>query len=109
MSELGLSELALMQKGFSDQKKIMFMTQYNSVKKDRTVAFILSFLLGGLGIDRFYVGDIALGVLKLLTLGCIGIWAFIDLFLIMGRVDEINRRKARELIYIIDDNKVLND
>lgn len=53
------------------------------------VAFILSFFLGGLGIDRFYVGDVLLGVLKLITCGGFGIWWLVDLFLIMG----VARRK----------------
>ncbi len=48
-------------------------------------AFILSLFLGGLGIDRMYVGDVGLGVLKLLTGGGLGIWWLIDLFLIRER------------------------
>ena len=42
-------------------------------------------LLGGLGIDRFYLGYTGLGVAKLLTLGGCGIWALIDLVLIAMR------------------------
>ncbi|UKI15045.1 MAG: TM2 domain-containing protein [Clostridiales bacterium] len=40
------------------------------------------FFLGGLGVDRFYIGDIGLGVAKLL-LGWLtfGIWPLIDIFL----------------------------
>jgi TM2 domain-containing membrane protein YozV len=38
--------------------------------------------VGTLGIDRFYLGYIGLGVLKLITLGFCGIWAIIDLILI---------------------------
>jgi TM2 domain-containing membrane protein YozV len=56
--------------------------------KEPLVAFVLSFFLGTLGIDRFYVGDTGLGVGKLvatvLTFGIVGgIWWFVDLFLIM--------------------------
>jgi TM2 domain-containing membrane protein YozV len=46
------------------------------------VAILLSIFFGGLGIDRFYLGYIGLGILKLLTLGGCGIWALIDLILI---------------------------
>lgn len=35
-------------------------------------------LFGVLGVDRFYLGYTALGVLKLLTVGGAGIWALID-------------------------------
>ena len=47
--------------------------------KDKTTALILSALLGGLGIDRFYLGYTGMGVLKLLTGGCFGILWIIDI------------------------------
>lgn len=52
--------------------------------KDPTMALIVSLLGGTLGIDRFYIGDIGLGFAKLFTLGGCGVWAIVDLFLIMG-------------------------
>lgn len=97
MADVGAAELMQVQQGMTDQQKVMFITQYGSEKKDRTVALILSLLVGVLGVDRFYVGDIGLGVLKLLTFGVCGILAIIDWFLIMGRADEFNRNKAREI------------
>lgn len=47
--------------------------------KDKTTAIILSALLGGLGVDRFYLGYIGIGVLKLLTGGVFGILWIIDI------------------------------
>ena len=58
--------------------------------KDPTIAIILSVLAGGLGIDRFYLGQTLPGVLKLITCGGLGIWALVDLFLIMGLTREYN-------------------
>lgn len=51
--------------------------------KDWTVLLILSILLGGLGVDRFYAGSIGLGILKLLTAGGCGIWWLIDIIMIV--------------------------
>jgi TM2 domain-containing membrane protein YozV len=50
-------------------------------EKSRSTAFLLSYLLGYLGADRFYLGQIGLGVLKLLTCGGLGMWYLIDLIL----------------------------
>ncbi len=51
-------------------------------KKQFMTALLLSIFLGGLGIDRFYLGYTVLGVVKLLTGGGCGIWWLIDLILI---------------------------
>ena len=61
--------------------------------KDPLMALIISLLGGGLGIDRFYIGDTTLGVLKLITCGGFSIWAIIDLFLIMGATRQKNLEK----------------
>ena len=97
MPELGAAELMSIQQGMTDQQKMMFMSQYNSEKKDRTTVVILAVLLGNLGVDRFYLGDSAMGALKLLTLGGCFIWWSIDLFTAASRADYYNRQKAQNI------------
>lgn len=50
--------------------------------KDWLVTLLLSLFLGSLGVDRFYVGKIGTGILKLITFGGCGIWTLIDVIAI---------------------------
>lgn len=71
--------------------------------KNTAVAFILSFFLGGFGLDRIYIGDTTNGVGKLVVsilsfflfwtiiVPLVAfLWWLIDLFLIMGATKEKN-------------------
>ena len=58
--------------------------------KDPKLSLALSILGGTIGLDRFMIGDIGLGIGKLITLGGCGIWAFIDWFLISNATKKKN-------------------
>ena len=60
-------------------------------EKSFVATLILCFLLGGLGVHRFYVGKIGTGILMLLTLGGLGIWTLIDIISIaVGKFKDSN-------------------
>ncbi|WP_162126653.1 TM2 domain-containing protein [Flavobacterium phycosphaerae] len=67
--------------------------------KDPTTSIIVSLLGGGLGIDRFMIGDTGMGIGKLLTCGGLGIWTIIDWFLIMGATREKNMELFQNSLY----------
>ena len=53
--------------------------------KSRTVAVVLGAFLGGLGVDRFYLGNIGMGVAKLLVGWLtLGIWPLVDFIIIVA-------------------------
>ncbi|MCL2100261.1 MAG: TM2 domain-containing protein [Fibromonadales bacterium] len=51
--------------------------------KDWLTVVLLSFFLGGFGVDRFYVGKTGSGIAKLCTLGGCGIWSLIDFIFVL--------------------------
>lgn len=53
--------------------------------KELVTTAIISWLVGIFGVDRFYLGYTGLGIAKLLTFGGCGVWAIIDLILIILR------------------------
>lgn len=66
--------------------------------KDPTTILIVSLLAGAFGIDRFMIGDTAMGIGKLITCGGFGIWTIVDWFLIQKATREKNIEKIQRFL-----------
>jgi TM2 domain-containing membrane protein YozV len=67
--------------------------------KDPQTSLIVSILGGSLGIDRFIIGDIGIGIAKLLTCGGFYIWTIVDWFMIQGATREKNMQALQQFLY----------
>lgn len=73
-----------------DQRMLLIQSQeYRSPM----MVFIISLIVGQLGIDRFIIGQTGLGVAKLLTCGGLFFWYLVDLFIIMDAAKDSNMEK----------------
>ena len=83
----------------NDQQKMMFLAQYNGVRKDGTTGVLLALFLGGFGAHRFYLNQTGLGILYALFFWTFlpGIVAFVEIFLMSDRVRTYNMQQAQFL------------
>jgi TM2 domain-containing membrane protein YozV len=59
------------------------MTTSDISPKSRLAALLLCIFFGVFGVHRFYVGKVGTGILQLITIGGLGIWAMVDVILIV--------------------------
>ena len=75
-----------MTKAHKSKKEDESEKEYYSKKEGKRLKWsrtlVISILFGVLGVDRFMMGDIGLGILKLISLGGLGIWWLVDVILI---------------------------
>lgn len=58
--------------------------------KDPSYILFISIFFGWFGVDRFMLGDILIGIIKLLTFGLLGILWIIDMFLVPNKIKKLN-------------------
>ena len=92
-----LQELISIYGTLKEDRRSEFSQIFLEKEKNPVVAFGWNVWLGWLGADRFYCGQVLLGVLKLLTMGGFGIWVLIDCFLIAGTARDKSIEQARSL------------
>ena len=59
------------------------MTTSDISPKSRLAALLLCIFFGVFGVHRLYVGKVGTGILQLITIGGLGIWAMVDVILIV--------------------------
>jgi TM2 domain-containing membrane protein YozV len=88
----------LSKQDLTTQELQILATEMEKRKKSTGVTWLLWFFLGGIGGHRYYLGKIGTGILMTITLGCLGIWTLIDLFLLSGMIRKTNSEIEQKII-----------
>lgn len=88
----------LFKKDFTTQELQMLQLEMNKRQRSSGTTWLLWFFLGVFGAHRFYLGRTGSAVAMLLTFGGLGIWAFIDLFLVSGMVRNANEEIETKIV-----------
>lgn len=88
----------LLKQDLTTQDLQMIQLEMNKRQKSSTTAWLLWLFLGGIGGHRYYLGRTKTAVIMTFTLGCFGIWALIDLFLLSGMIRETNEKIEADII-----------
>lgn len=76
----------------------LLSSEMTKKQKSSGTTWLLWVFTGGLGGHRFYLGKTGTGVAMLLTIGGLGIWTLIDLFLVSGMIRDTNEKIENEII-----------
>lgn len=84
--------------GLTNEQLMMVNSEVERRGKSKTTAYWIWFFFGGMGGHRFYMGDTGYALGMFFTLGGLGLWTLIDVFLIGKRMEEKTLKLEREII-----------
>ncbi|WCN37915.1 TM2 domain-containing protein [Aneurinibacillus uraniidurans] len=88
----------LNKQGLTSEELQLLNSEMMIKQKSSGTTWLLWVFTAPLGGHRFYLGKTGTAVAMLLTLGGLGIWSFIDLFLISGMVRDTNKKIENEIL-----------
>jgi TM2 domain-containing membrane protein YozV len=88
----------LQKQGMTSEELQLLSSEMAKKQKSSGTAWLLWLFLGISGGHRFYLGKTGSAVAMLLTFGGLGIWTFIDLFLMNGMIKTTNERIENEIL-----------
>lgn len=91
--------MSLIQKqDLTSEELQLLSSEMNKKQKSTGTTWLLWFFTGGFGGHRFYLGKTGSAVAMLLTLGGLGIWSLIDLFLLNGMIKDTNEAIENDIL-----------
>jgi TM2 domain-containing membrane protein YozV len=91
--------MSLIQKqGLTSEELQLLNSEMSKKQKSAGTTWLLWFFTTSFGGHRFYLGKTGTAVAMLLTFGGLGIWSFIDLFLLNGMIKNTNDRIENEIL-----------
>ena len=88
----------LAKQSMTGEQLVMVQAEVNNKQKSKGIAYTIWFFFGGLGGHRFYLGHTGYAIGMLLTLGGLGLWTLIDVFLLGKAVEKHNEKIELEAI-----------
>lgn len=95
----GRDEVSIIKNESNKQQESGYYVKEKKINKHIFI-WIGTFLFGAFGVDRFMRGQIALGIIKLLTLGCWGIWTLVDFIIALVKCYGNSFNDTEEVMFI---------
>lgn len=88
----------LLKQDLTTQDLQMVQIEMGKKQKSSGATWLLWLFLGGVGGHRYYLGRTTSAIIMTVTLGCLGVWTLIDLFLLSGMIRETNENIESDII-----------